>query len=614
MAAVAAPVSSNIFSMGGQNAPGAPQFASLYVGDLDKSVTEAILYDIFNSVGPVASIRVCRDSISRSSLGYAYVNFHALADAERALDTLNYSKIKDRCCRIMWSHRDPNLRKSGSGNVFVKNLDKNLDNKALYDTFSLFGNILSCKVSTDDSGKSNGYGFVHYETLEAAKLAVEKVNGMQIGDRSVFVGLFVKRHERDKPEVVNFTNLYVKNFPDQWKEEDVKKLFQSYGSITSLAVKKDKKGRKFAFVNMTNPDEAKRAIKGLHCSKDYRTTEEIERTKDMDPVPEEYYKFYCQRAQLKSERTRDLTDRFRSNVPGGNDPTRPALGVNLYVKNLDENTNDDGLERLFSPFGPITSAKIMTDDSGNGKGFGFVCFKSSNDATKAVSEMHLKVIGGKPIYVGLAEKKEERMARLSQRYRNTGGPTSGPMMGNPMVSPPGAPMPYPNMPMKGNPNMKGGPMMGMPAQMPMQGKGMGMFGMQPGMYPGMMQQPMGMFGKGMPMMPGKGMPMMQRPPMNMAPGGKGAPPRSAQQQSMRLDEPLSAAALAAAPPGLQKQMLGERLFPRISRHQPELAGKITGMMLEMDNSELLMLLESDQQLKLKVDEALKVLESMGGPK
>merc|ERR1712112_626130 len=225
----------------------------------------------------------------------------------------------------------------------------------------------------------------------------------------------------------------------------------------------------------------------------------------------------------------------------------------------DENTDDDGLERLFSPFGPITSAKIMTDDSGNGKGFGFVCFKSSNDATKAVSEMHLKVIGGKP-------------------------------------------------------NMKGGPMMGMPAQMPMQGKGMGMFGMQPGMYPGMMQQPMGMFGKGMPMMPGKGMPMMQRPPMNMAPGGKGAPPRSAQQQSMRLDEPLSAAALAAAPPGLQKQMLGERLFPRISRHQPELAGKITGMMLEMDNSELLMLLESDQQLKLKVDEALKVLESMGGPK
>merc|ERR1719499_3084138 len=73
--------------------------------------------------------------------------------------------------------------------------------------------------------------------------------------------------------------------------------------------------------------------------------------------------------------------------------------------------------------------------------------------------------------------------------------------------------------------------------------------------------------------------------------------------------PLTAAALAAAPAGVQKQMLGEKLFPAVSRYQPSLAGKITGMMLEMDNSELLMLLESEAQLKGKVDEAMKVLES-----
>jgi len=631
-----------------------PQFASLYVGDLHPDVTEAMLYEIFNCVGPVASIRVCRDSVTRRSLGYGYVNFHGVSDAERALDTLNYSSIKGRSCRIMWSQRDPSLRKSGAGNIYVKNLDKNIDNKALYDTFSLFGNILSCKVAAGATGKSYGYGFVHYETEEAAKLAIERVDGMQIGEKTVHVCEFEKRGERDKKDITNYTNLYIKNFSPELEEDQINEMFSKFGSITSVAVRTDNKDRKFAFVNFDESASARKAVEEMH-GKDMRNPEEIEASK-AKAEPEEYgadglfaHQLYVQRAQSKAERQADMKDKFQ----GASSPSEGRQhGVNLYVKNLDEETDEAGLRALFEPFGQITSVATPLDDRRKCKGFGFVCFESPDEATKAVTEMHLKVVQGKPLYVGLAEKREVRQERLKQRYQpgSGGGAPEGGKGGKGKGGGKGAGMP---------PQMFGGsqgqgfgqggmmpPMMGFMGMQGMQGMP-GMPGMQGMMRPQMMgmmapqmgkggPQMMGMMGKGGPMMGGQMMSAMGKggqmggpkgglgmmPPMNMmrppnaqqgiprpghpmqqqpAGGPCGSPPASA--------GPLSAAALNAAPPSVQKQMIGEKLYPAITKYQPELAGKITGMMLEMDNTELLTLLDSEQQLKNKVDEALRVLET-----
>ena len=71
---------------------------------------------------------------------------------------------------------------------------------------------------------------------------------------------------------------------------------------------------------------------------------------------------------------------------------------------------------------------------------------------------------------------------------------------------------------------------------------------------------------------------------------------------------MSAAALAAAPPAEQKQLLGRALFPSIARWHPPLAPKLTGMLLEMDNCTLMCLLDSELLLQCEVDAALRVLD------
>jgi len=108
-----------------------------------------------------------------------------------------------------------------------------------------------------------------------------------------------------------------------------------------------------------------------------------------------------------------------------------------------------------------------------------------------------------------------------------------------------------------------------------------------------------------------GMPAMQGGQMGRMAGGRGQMLPQIGQPGMPQgrDEPnVSLNNLAAAPPSQQKQMLGEAIYPKIQAQQPELAGKITGMLLEMDNAELLSLIDDDAALRAKVDEALSVYD------
>lgn len=600
-------------------ATGSYPMASLYVGDLHPDITEAMLYEKFSPAGPVLSIRVCRDMITRRSLGYAYVNFSQPADAERALDTMNFDVVKGKPIRIMWSQRDPSLRKSGVGNVFIKNLDKSIDNKALYDTFSAFGNILSCKVVCDENG-SKGYAFVHFETQDAADRAIEKMNGMLLNDRKVFVGRFKSRKEREAElgaKAKEFTNVYIKNFGDDMDDDRLKELFDKYGKTLSVKVMTDPSGksRGFGFVSYEKHEDANKAVE------------------DMNGTELNGKTVFVGRAQKKMERQAELKRKFELLKQ---ERISRYQGVNLYIKNLDDTIDDEKLRKEFSPFGSITSAKVMLEE-GRSKGFGFVCFSSPEEATKAVTEMNGRIVGSKPLYVALAQRKEERKAHLTNQYMqriagmrampanaiiNQFQPTSGYFM--PAVPQAQNRTTYyaPNQLAQMRPN---------PRWQQQGGRGQGGFQGIPGslrqpgprsnlrhMTPSNTQGPRAA-GQAMAPRPSMGVPGPRAmPPYKYASGVRNPNPQVVQPIALQQaqpavhvqgQEPLTASMLAAAPPQEQKQMLGERLFPLIQAMHANLAGKITGMLLEIDNSELLHMLESHESLRSKVEEAVAVLQA-----
>lgn len=613
-------------------AAAAPPSASLYVGELDPSVTEAMLFEIFNMIGPVASIRVCRDAVTRRSLGYAYVNYLNAADGERALDQLNYSLIKNRACRIMWSQRDPALRKTGAGNIFIKNLDEQIDNKALHDTFAAFGNVLSCKVATDEHGNSKGYGFVHYETAEAAESAIKSVNGMLLNDKKVFVGHHIPRKERQSKideMKAQFTNIYVKNLDTEVGQEEFEEIFGRYGTITSAALQVDEEGksRGFGFVNYEQHEQAQAAVDALH-DQDFNGK-----------------KLYVSRAQKKSEREEELRKSYEQ---AKQEKMSKYQGVNLYIKNLEDDIDDDKLRAEFEPFGAITSCKVMRDEKGSSKGFGFVCFSSPDEATKAVSEMNNKMIGTKPLYVSLAQRREVRRQQLEtqiaqrnqirmQQASQIGGPG---YINGPMYYPPG-----PGYPGPGGRGVMGYPQPGMipRPRYPPNGQQIGgmpipaPFGAPPQAF-GAVPAPYGRGGP-RPAAPGgrqpgvpdgarPGVPATNgaaRPPAGgvpaapaaaRAPAPNGTParagaPAAAPPRKSGLD-PIQASTIAATAPADQKQVIGEMIYMKIYATHADLAGKITGMLLEMDNPALIQLLENPESLDGKVNEAIAVLNEFQG--
>ncbi|KAG6412425.1 hypothetical protein SASPL_125103 [Salvia splendens] len=137
----------------GQHSAERNQDATVYVGNLESKAGEELLWELFVQAGPVVNVYVPKDRVTNAHQGYGFVEFRSEEDADYAIKVLNMLKLFGKPIRV----------------------NKDVDEKLLYDTFSAFGVIVANpKIMRDpETGNSRGFGFISYDSFEASDASIE---------------------------------------------------------------------------------------------------------------------------------------------------------------------------------------------------------------------------------------------------------------------------------------------------------------------------------------------------------------------------------------------------------------------------------------------------------
>jgi len=173
------------------------QDATIYVGGLDEKVNEALLWELFVQAGPVVNVHMPKDRVTMQHQGYGFVEFLGEDDADYSIKIMNMIKLFGKPVRVnKASAHQKNL--DVGANIFIGNLDPEVDEKLLYDTFSAFGVILTTpKIQRDpETGNSKGFAFINYASFEASDAAIEAMNGQYLCNRAIAISYAFKKDSK----------------------------------------------------------------------------------------------------------------------------------------------------------------------------------------------------------------------------------------------------------------------------------------------------------------------------------------------------------------------------------------------------------------------------------
>ena len=340
----------------------------------------------------------------------AIVTFKDYSTANDCRINMNQKKLKSKAIRIMWEEKDfLQKNKDNKNNLYVKNIPKIKTHREIFEYFYKFGDVFSVKVNEDEKGNINGTAFVTYYNPEDAKKAIEETNGKKIWGSDMDV-----QYQKSSSEKNNDNNLKINisKLPDNYTDEDITKLCEEFGKIHIININKGQKG-KYAIVKFNNEQEVKNAKGKLH-------NKEIGNKKIyVKDVKDNHYNYHYNNYNYNNEHN-NYQQHFLLAPP----PMlryEPMENNNLYIRNIPFIVTEEELKETFGKFGKITSIKLEKESESkddktkkvNNKGYGYISFENVEEAKKALESLNGAHIKGteswpKPLMIDYFVPREKR--------------------------------------------------------------------------------------------------------------------------------------------------------------------------------------------------------------
>lgn len=173
------------------------QDATCYVGNIDERATDALMWELMTQAGPLVNLHLPKDRITQSHQGYGFAEFQTEQDADYACKVMNGLKLYGKPIRVNKASNDRKQIDIGA-NLFVGSLDPAVDERLLFEAFTTFGNIVGVpKVARDAvTAESKNFGFVSFDSFEAADAAIEALNGQFLLNKNITVAYAMKKDSK----------------------------------------------------------------------------------------------------------------------------------------------------------------------------------------------------------------------------------------------------------------------------------------------------------------------------------------------------------------------------------------------------------------------------------